>query len=562
MMAGPADLIVTGAKVITVDPAFRIAEAVAMRDDRIIAVGGAADIATLADADTRIIDAGGRCVIPGLIDAHAHMDREGLKPVFPSLAGCGSIDDVLSRIAALVAEAEPGQWVVTMPIGEPPYYFDVPGILREKRFPTRWELDSVAPDNPVYIRPIWGYWRHIQPLDSIANSRALELAGIGRDTVPPSDTIEIEKDPETGEPNGIIHEWTYMPIAELSYFAAAPRFTHDDRVAGLKRAMRIYNSTGTTGVFEEHGCAQELIQAYQAVHAQGAATVRANLAFSAAWGAGADIDYAATLAKWTGWLGGRGLGDRWLRVAGMFTQFGVSLDSLLQAEASPYTGWGGFYYDNGVPRERMTEFLIAAARNDIRITTITTDYVALFEEVDKVVPIGDKRWVVGHLDAITEDQALRLADLGVVMSTHTNRYVYKHGHLTRDELGRERENDIVPMKRLREAGIHVSLATDNVPTTLFYPIWHAVARQNMFSNDAIAPDQALSREDALRCATNNGAWLTFEEDVKGSLEVGKLADMAVLSADPLTCAEDDIKDITAETTIVGGRVVYQREDAS
>lgn len=561
-MTGPADLIVTGAKIVTVDSSFGIAEAVAVRDDKIIAVGGAAEIAALADADTRIIDAAGRAVIPGLIDAHAHMDREGLKSVFPSLAGCETIDDVLGRIAALAAAAEPGQWIVTMPIGEPPYYFDVPGNLREKRFPTRWELDRAAPDNPVYIRPIWGYWRHVLPLDSIANSRALEIAGIDRDTVSPTENIEFEKDPDTGEPNGIIHEWTYMPIAELSYFAAAPRFTHDDRVAGLTRAMRIYNSTGTTSVFEEHGCAQELIQAYQAVNARGAATVRANLAFSAAWGAGDDIDYATTLASWTGWLGGRGLGDPWLRVAGMFTQFGVSIDSLMQARSSPYTGWGGFYYDNGVPRERMKEFLIEAARNDIRITTITTDYLELFEEVDKVVPIGDKRWVVGHFDVVTEDQARRFAQLGVGMSTHTNRYVYKHGHITRDELGRERENDIVPVKRLRDAGIHVALATDNVPTTLFYPIWHVVARRNMYTDDRIAPDQALSREDALRSATIEGAWLSFEEDVKGSIEPGKLADMAVLSDDPLTCPEDDIKDIVAETTIVGGRVVYQRDEAS
>ena len=246
----------------------------------------------------------------------------------------------------------------------------------------------------------------------------------------------------------------------------------------------------------------------------------------------------------------------------MFTQHGVSIDSLLQAEASPYTGWGGFYYDNGVPPGRMKEFLIEAARNDIRITTITTNYFELFEEVDKVVPIGDKRWVVGHLNVITDDQARRLADLGVAMSTHTNRYIYKHGHLLRDELGPERENDIVPLKRLREAGVHVSLATDNVPTTLFYPIWHVVSRRNMYSGDRIAPEQALSREDALRCATIDGAWLSFEEDVKGSIETGKLADMAVLSADPLSCPEDDIKDIVAETTIVGGRVVYQRDDAS
>ena len=131
-MTGPADLIVTGGRVITVDPSFSIAEAVAIRDDKIIAVGGTTEIADLAVNNTQIIDTDGRAIIPGLIDAHAHMDREGLKPVFPTLAGCESIDDVLQRVEALVAKAEPGAWVVTMPIGEPPYYFDVPGNLRER----------------------------------------------------------------------------------------------------------------------------------------------------------------------------------------------------------------------------------------------------------------------------------------------------------------------------------------------------------------------------------------------------------------------------------------------
>ena len=106
--------------------------------------------------------------------------------------------------------------------------------------------------------------------------------------------------------------------------------------------------------------------------------------------------------------------------------------------------------------------------------------------------------------------------------------------------------------------LDIGLATDNVPTTLFYPIWHVVSRWNMISDDRIAPDQALNREDALRCGTMGGAYLTFEENKKGSLEEGKLADMAVLSDDPITCSEEAIKDIVAETTIVGGEVVYER----
>ena len=146
------DLIVTDGKVVTVDPVNSIAEAVATKGECIVAVGGANEISALAGPDTRIVDAGGRAVIPGLFDGHAHMDREGLKGVFPSLEGCTSVGDVLERIRALAADAAPGDWIVTMPVGDPPYYWNVPGCLEEGRFPSRQELDEAAPDNPVYIR--------------------------------------------------------------------------------------------------------------------------------------------------------------------------------------------------------------------------------------------------------------------------------------------------------------------------------------------------------------------------------------------------------------------------
>jgi predicted amidohydrolase YtcJ len=338
----------------------------------------------------------------------------------------------------------------------------------------------------------------------------------------------------------------------------APRFTAAHRIAGIKHAMRIYNSTGTTSTFEEHGAAQELIQAYQAVYAAGEATVRANLVFSPSWGPQRDIDYTHALRSWAGWLGGRGLGDSWLAVGGMYTEFGFAPDSVLRARASPYTGWSGFNYDCGVPEDRMVEFLVEAARNGIRVAALWGEFLDLFEQANRQVPIAGQRWILGHIRAFTEDEVRRIADLGLVLTTHTNRYIHKQSHLMLEELGPERENDIVPLKRLLDHGVHVSLATDNVPTSLFYPVWQSIARANLHTGTRIGTAQALSREEALRCATIEGAWLTFEEDVKGSLEVGKLADMVVLDRDPLSCPEDSIKDTVAEITIVGGKVVYER----
>src|SRR4051794_15678848 len=150
--ARPADLVLKNGKIITVDRDFTIAQAVAIAGDRIVAVGSDAAIAAHIAAATRVVDLNGKAVMPGLIDGHAHMDREGLKSVYPSLGRVRSIADVQHRIAELARATPRGEWIVTMPIGDAPYYFDVPGILAEKRWPTRQELDAAAPDHPVFIR--------------------------------------------------------------------------------------------------------------------------------------------------------------------------------------------------------------------------------------------------------------------------------------------------------------------------------------------------------------------------------------------------------------------------
>ncbi|MBM3485556.1 MAG: amidohydrolase [Alphaproteobacteria bacterium] len=554
-----ADLLLTGGKIITLDGAGRIADSLAVRGDRILAVGRADDLRSLAGPATRTIALGGRAVVPGLVDAHAHMDREGLKSVYPSLSGCTSIDDVLMRVEALLKDKAPGEWLVTMPIGEPPFYWDVPNNLREKRMPTRWELDRVSPQNPVYIRPIWGYWRHILPIVSVANSKALALAGVGRATANPCDTVAIEKD-ANGEPTGIFIENTYVPVIELALFSMMPGFRHEHRVKALAESMRIYNATGTTSVFEGHGAAQELIAAYQAVRNAGAATVRATLAYSCAWMASGEPDPAGFLPSWLAWLGRGGLGDDWLRISVLHTQADIIDEQRLRVAAAPYTGWSGFFYDAGVPRAKMKDFLIAAARHDLRVVSLSADLLDIYAAVDKEVALAGRRWVIGHINTLTEAQCDTIARLGLIITTHTNNYVYKAGHMTLRQLGAARANEIVPIRGLADRGVTVALATDNVPTTMWWPVWQTIARKSLVTGEVIAPEQRMGRADALRLATANGAYLTGEEAVKGTIEAGKLADLAVLSADPLTCPEDAIRDIVAEATIVGGRVVYEREE--
>jgi len=322
--------------------------------------------------------------------------------------------------------------------------------------------------------------------------------------------------------------------------------------------MKIYNSTGTTSVVEGHGVADEVLRVYDEIAGRSELTVRAHLPISPSWGPADAATIASRLAAWRPRIAGRGAGDAFLRIAGLVAETNPSPDAIVRARAMPYTGWAGFSYDAPLPRERLEQVLLAAARADIRILSMGSGLLDLYEEVDRTVSIRDRRWVIEHIGILTADDVGRIRDLGVVLTTHTNRYLYKEGDLFRAQVGPTAEDTIVPLRRLKETGVHVALATDNVPPSLFLPIWQAVARVDRSTSRVLAPAQRLSRAEALRAATVEGAYVTFEEDLKGTIEPGKLADLAVLSDDPLTCQEERLRDITAEITIVGGRTVHER----
>jgi predicted amidohydrolase YtcJ len=556
----PADFILKNANVITIDSRSSIAEAIAIAGDRILAVGPDAAMAAHTAPATRVLDLKRRTVTPGLIDGHAHMDREALRHVFPALGRVRSIKDIQDRIAELARGKKPGEWIVTMPIGDPPYYFDVPDILAEKRWPTRQELDHAAPNNPVFIRSIWGYWRGTFPLVSCANTDALKRAGITRDTVSPVFSLTIQKD-GNGDPTGVFIEQEMAPIAEMIWFREAARFSHADRLRALPESAKAYHAVGTTSTFEGHGIANELLRVYRQARHDGTLTMRSTLAFSANWPAAGGAPLGPFVEAWAGWLGEPGFGDDWLKMGGLYVQVGRGAADEVRASAGPYTGWAGFNSSHGLPPDRFKELLLHCARNDIRAVAIAgggglgvLDY---YEEVDKQIPLKGRRWVVSHVNVISPRDVERIARMGLALTTHTNAYLFKALETTASKLKPEQYDDIVPMNALREAGVTVSLATDNVPISLFYPIAQTVARKDFKTKRMFGDKQALSRMAALRCATANGAYLTFDEAKKGSLEAGKYADLAVLSADPLTVAEDKIADMTAVMSMVGGKIVHE-----
>ncbi|MDE2781152.1 MAG: amidohydrolase [Chloroflexota bacterium] len=558
IMAGAADCVLHNGKVLTVDARDSIQEAVAIRGSRIVAVGRDSDVLQLAGPGARTIDLGGRTVIPGIVDIHAHMDREGLKSIYPSLEGLRSIREIQERIRGLAADKAPGEWVVTMPIGDPPNYADMPQLLEEGRFPNRHDLDEAAPDNPVYIKGIWTPW-NVPPAVSIANSAALQLSGIDRHTRSPDSSVTIEVATD-GEPTGVFVDTGRYPSVEFTLMQGAPRFTAQQRVEALKESMRLYNSVGTTGTYEGHGVAPEVLQAYKTVWDAGEMTVRANLTVSPHWQSVADA--AREMESWGHSFSGPGFGDEYLRVSGYFIQYGGNRYTAGERSSLlPYTGWAGFIQSYHSP-EFFAEAVMLAARNNIRVNTLVREpleeVLQVFEDVDREIPLRGRRWTLAHVLQTTDQQLNRIRDMGLLVETIPLTELWLRGspYLDNQKLA----ETAVAHRRYLEMGVDFSFGTDNKPYNPFATLWAAVARRERVTDQVLGPGQRLSRPEALRAFTEGGARYSFDEGERGSLEPGKLADLAALSHDLLEMPEEEIPEVHSVLTMLGGRIVHQEVD--
>ncbi len=555
-MTQQADIIIEGAPVYGEPAAPHGADAVAIGGGRILAAGRSTELIAQHGPAKRVIRLAGGCIIPGLIDGHAPLDREGLKTIWPSLDGANDKPAVLERIAEIAARTLPGEWIVTMPLGGGPGYAGIDGFL-DGGLPDRWELDAAAPENPVYICSIWGCWRPKPPLVSIANSRALALAGVDRHTRPPSPLVTIVRDNRNGEPNGVFLEDTTMPIVELTLMACALHFTPEQRVEALARSMSIYNGFGTTGIYEGHGASPALVEAYRQLGARNGHSVRARLTFSPSW-SGQDLTMASQLvADWAQSLRKRGSDSHLMTMDGFYAEIDETRGNWVRAPAAPQTGWAGFNYDCGLPREQLKQVLVEAARNRLQVSCIFAAIPPLFEEIHKIAPIDGLRWAWGHIGVVSDDEIRRACDLGLVVVTHTNRHIGRQGSLHRARLGAEQEDTIVPLRKLLDAGVPVSFGSDNVPPSLWNPVSHAVSRRDGFTGEVIAPLQKLSRAEALYCATWNAAYLCGQEAETGSIEAGKRADIVVLDRDYMSVPEEEIPAIRAQWVICDGSVVLE-----
>jgi predicted amidohydrolase YtcJ len=549
-----ADFVLRGGNVLPLDGSGRQYQAIAIRGDRILGVGAADEIDGKIGPHTRVIDLAGKTVIPGFNDAHAHMEREGLKRIRPSLAAARSIGDIVSIVGAVALDVPPGQWIVTMPVGEPPYYFGGPATLAEGRMPTRDELDRAAPQHPVCIPGHFGNWGE-PPSYTALNSRALALNNITGKTRPRCSGVEIVKD-AGGEPTGVIVEQNPRPTVEFDLLPAVPRFDFGERRRGALTSMRMYNAVGTTSVYEGHGSAPEIVSVYRSLWERNEMSVRVALVISPTW---ADVGEAAMMMRdCLSYARGQGIGDEWLRISGIHIAFGGDAQMAALARADlPNSGWSGFV-EQANSRGDFREYCMLAAQHDLRLHTIIGDQlhelVPILAEVAERFPLAERRWVIEHVARARMEDLLALKQLGLIVTTIPVYFLWKGGHWYLNEP--DGGDMVVPHQHLLDLEVPLAAATDNIPYDPLFTLWSMCTRHERRTGQVIGPAQRLSTEAALRLLTTAGSWLTFEETVKGPLLPNCYADLAVLSEDPLQVPAEQLKDITCKLTMVGGRIVH------
>jgi predicted amidohydrolase YtcJ len=550
-----ADWILDNGRILTLDPRRPVARALAVAGGRVVATGTRADTRPWRDRRTRVVDLRGATVVPGLVDTHAHLDREGLKSLYPSLARCRSIADVQAVVRRQAARTPKGQWIVTMPVGSPPFYQDAPGALAEGRWPTRADLDAAAPDHPVYVRGIWGYWNK-PPVYSVASSAALRAAGVTRATTAPAG-VEILRD-AAGEPTGVFVEHNLIQVLEFTLLRAVPRFTPAQRLVALRESQRVYAARGVTAIYEGHGVAPEVLGVYRAARETGALVLRATLAVSPTWEGATDGERA--LPELAAWAGGRGLGDERLRVQGLCLHYGGDPEVARILHASqPYTGWAGFV-ESANAREAYARQAALAARLGLRVNTLVTrclpEVLEVWEKIAAETPIAPLRWVLVHLAAATPDQLARIRRLGAVATTNPISYLWRSGAAEVARVGGAGDA-LLPHRSLARLRIPFGIATDNKPADPWLAFNAIVERRDMATGASLGARERLTRVQALAAFTVGGAHVTFAERTRGRLAPGHAADLTVLDHDPLTAPAEALAGQTARLTMVGGEVVHR-----
>jgi len=528
---GP-DIILLNAHIVTVDPSFSIAEAVAIGGGRFTAVGTTDHIRKLAGPRTTTIDLKGQTVVPGLADGHLH-DAGGGPGV--DLSRARSLADVLAAIAANVKRRAPGDVIVTNSDWHE-------AQLREQRLPYRKDLDTVAPANPVVV--VRGGHEYI------LNSAALRKWNITRDTAPiPGGRITRDAG---GELNGELID----RAKTLVQLPPAPAVT----LASLQEQHRKLNAAGLTSI-RYPGAPVEQYRLLQEMRGRGLLTMRISqlLRFPADSAAAMRSAIAAANIQ-------PDEGDEWLRIGGMKLGVDGGFEGgwMREPYAEPWGEGGTFRGVNTMKAAQYTEVVKELNRLGWRVATHAVgdaaidEVLAAYEAANSERSIAGRRWTIEHGFIPQTDQFPRMKALDLVISAQN--HLYLAGPSLVKYWGAARAAWTTPVRTYLDRGFTVAGGTDS-PVVPYPPLWvlyHFVTRDTI-SGGVLGADQKISRKDALRVMTINNAYLTFEERVKGSIEPGKLADLVVLPEDILTCPEKHLERMQVELTMVAGKIVYRRQ---
>lgn len=528
----PAELVLTNGKIVTVDKTFSIQEAVGISAGRFVAVGTDGELRRWTGPRTRVVNLGGRTVIPGLVDSYIH-----------ATAGCmtwdselhweltKSLENGLRQIAAAAQKKPAGSWIVVAGGWVPTQFI-------ERRFPTRADLDAVAPKHPVYVQYLGQ--------GALLNSAALAALGIRRDTPDPPGG-GFERDPRTGEPTGLIRgasAWQYA-------YGKIPPPDLDQVRQSIRHCFRELNRLGVTSVVDLQ--TKEITFAHRRLLGNMARdrelTLRLNY-YMPLTEADNPLEQARRLAAEVKSLASSGM----LRFGG----FGETLVPG-SGDADVLSNPNGITMDaKAMEKFRQVALFLSQSGYNFYLHA-TQDNTArqlldILEQVDRQAPLARQRIAFAHLESVTPDTIARIKKLGGGISVQDRLLLTGERNL---DLWGPKARNAPPLRAMLESHVPLGAGTDAFRSGNYSPmycLWWLVSGKTIAGTPLRS--QNPSREEALRMYTIGGSWFTFEEDRKGSIEVGKFADLAVLNGDYLTVEEDRIRSLESLLTIVDGRVVY------
>lgn len=547
-----ADLILLNGKIVTVDKNFTIAEAVAISKEKIVAVGSNNKIRKLAGSQTKTIDLKGKTVVPGLIEAHLHPESAAISELGEEIPDLHTIGELLTWIKGQTLKKEKGEWIVF------PKFFST--RMKELRQATLAELDSVAPYHPVFLNGSYG---------GMINSAAMKVSGITKKTV----NSGIISDEKTGMLTGFIRGSAF----NLLIIPARKQLTAQNRLDALQAMLKRYNQYGITSLNSGAGDS-EAVAMYQDMSKKNELTTRIYINIMLPMISGS-ITTEKVRDKLETFKYITGDGDEWVRIGPLK----VILDGgILTGTAYLQEPWGDKARDifgiedpnyRGVlnyTREDLLAIVTAANELNWSFTAHSTGgggvdlLLDVYGEVNRLKPIKERRFSIIHGNFFSEEAIKHMSELGVYANMQPA-WFYKDADAMEYILGEKRIQTFHPYRSLFNAGVIVNGGSDHMvkwdantsinPYNPFLAMWTVVTRTTE-RGTVIMPTEAITREEALKMYTINNAYASFEESLKGSIEPGKLADMAILSDDLLTCPVDQIKNIESDLTLLGGKIVY------